>query len=268
MTYTLHHGDCLKVLPTLPAQSVDAIIADPPYGTTTCKWDSVIPLAPMWAELKRVIKPRGAIVLFAAQPFTSALVMSNAEWFKYEWIWRKNRPTGFVHAKNKPMRVHENVLVFSDGTTVHEGQSQSRMFYFPQMENGKPYTKRVTQTNTGMMNHAPSKANHAFVGTICVNDGTRYPTTVVDFSLHNVGLSHPTQKPVDLLRYLIRTYTNEGDTVLDFTMGSGTTGVAAMKERRKFVGIELDAGYFDIAKRRIGEAVADVTFGLFAQAAD
>jgi len=249
--YTLHHGDCLDILPTLPAQSVDAIIADPPYGTTACKWDSVIPLEAMWRELKRVVKPRGAVVLFASQPFTSVLIAANLEWFKYELIWRKGRATGFVHAKNKPLKAHENILVFSQGTTVHESQSSIRMTYNPQFEQGKPYTKTVTRTNTGMMNHAPSKANLDFVGTVNQNNGFRYPVSVIDYSLHNVGNSHPTQKPVELLRYLVRTYTNPGETVLDFTMGSGTCGVACAMEGRHFIGVELDAGYFDIAKRRI-----------------
>ena len=263
--YRLHHGDCLEILPTLADGSIDAIIADPPYGTTACKWDSVIPLEPMWAQLKRVIKPRGAIVLFAAQPFTSALVMSNAEWFRYAMVWRKTMPLGFMHAKNKPLNTHEDIVVFSGGIVAHFGKSESRMTYNPQMKAGKPYRKHITEKNRSGEHRwlRPSHSDYTLE-----NDGERYPGSVIEYSNGNSNSQHPTQKPVDLLAYLIRTYTNEGETVLDFTMGSGSTGVAAMKEGRRFVGIELDAGYFDIAKRRIGEAVTDVAFGLFAEAAD
>lgn len=250
MTYTLHHGDCLDILPTLPAQSVDAIIADPPYGTTACKWDSVIPLEPMWAELKRVIKPRGAIVLFAAQPFTSALVMSNAGWFKYAWTWAKERGVGFQIAKYRPMMQTEDVLIFANGSPS----------YIPQVVPlDKPKREKWASSKSGS-----SPIAHLNKGERLAT--FRYPVNLLHFP-RDAEKTHPTQKPVDLLAYLIRTYTNEGDTVLDFTMGSGTTGVAAMMERRNFIGIELDAGYFDIAKRRIGEAVADATFGLFAEAA-
>ena len=246
--YTIHHGDCLAILPTLPAQSVDAIIADPPYGTTSCKWDSVIPLAPMWAELKRVIKPRGAIVLFAAQPFTSALVMSNVEWFRQEIIWDKVLPVGFLDANRRHLRRHENVLLFS---------GEGYMTFNPQFGTGSAYDKPPK---------GQAGAYSAFGSIRSVSDGKRYPTSIVVVSNANQDKQHPTQKPVDLFRYLIRTYTNEGETVLDFTMGSGTTGVAAMKEGRKFIGIELDAGYFDIAKRRIHEATLQQP--LFSMAAD
>ena len=248
--YTLHHGDCLDILPTLPAQSVDAVIADPPYGTTACKWDSVIPLEPMWAELKRVIKPKGAIVLFAAQPFTSALVMSNAGWFRHSWVWRKPMGTNYLNANRDPLKNHEDVIVFSDGYTN----------YNPQKRRGIAY--RATSGTVGDF-----VRDKTVGGWMTNSDGWRYPLSVIDFNQVREP-EHPTQKPTALLTYLIRTYTNEGETVLDFTMGSGTTGVAAMMENRNFIGIELDAGYFDIAKRRIGEAVADVTFGLFAEAAD
>ena len=235
MTHTLYHGDCLDILPTLPAQSVDAIIADPPYGTTACKWDSVIPLDAMWRELKRVIKPRGAVVLFAAQPFTSALVMSNAGWFRYELIWNKPRPMGFLDANRKPLRVHENLVVFAEGNTT----------YNPQMVDGAPYRK---------VNGSADRAIHLHGGIgafVHENSGTRFPRSVLEFSNSNAGSLHPTQKPVELLRYLVRTYTNPGETVLDFCYGSGTTGVAALMEGRHFIGVELDAGYFDIARKRI-----------------
>jgi len=247
MTHTLYHGDCLDILPTLPAQSVDCICADPPYGTTACKWDSVIPLEAMWRELKRVVKPRGAVVLFAAQPFASVLIGSNLDWFKYEIIWRKTLPTDFLNAKNKPLRAHENVLVFSQGTTAN--CSPNQMVYVPQMQAGTPYVKqdkqdkRVGAWEKG--NRTPLELRRN------VNEGVRFPTSVVEFSNNNHGSLHPTQKPVELLRYLVRTYTNPGETVLDFTMGSGTTGVACAMEGRHFIGVELDAGYFDIARKRI-----------------
>lgn len=261
--YTLHLGDCLDILPTLPAQSVDAVIADPPYGTTACKWDSVIPLAPMWAELKRVIKPRGAIVLFAAQPFTSALVMSNAEWFKYAWVWEKSLYGDVMNAKNKPMRKHEDVCIFSDGTTANG--SERRMTYNPQGLKRLGRFMRNRYRLDGQATFKPRRPSH---GVGWYQEFTGYPDSILRFDNPQHNSPHPTAKPVDLLAYLIRTYTNEGETVLDFTMGSGSTGVAAIREGRRFIGIELDAGYFDIAKRRIGEAVADVTFGLFAEAAD
>jgi len=248
MSYTLHCGDCLDVLPTLPAQSFDAVIADPPYGTTACKWDSVIPLDTMWRELKRVIKPRGAIVLFGAQPFTTTLIASNQEWFKYEWIWNKGKGGNFQLANVVPMRYHENVVVFGNGGIV----------YYPIMterDNPKDYSNcdhsSLGHSKNGM-NHFGSK-NTDVCRKIRID---RFPGSILDFpsqsgECNNVNRLHPTQKPVDLLRYLVRTYTNAGETVLDFTMGSGTTGVACEMEGRNFVGIELDAGYFDIAKRRI-----------------
>jgi len=227
--HTLYHGDCLDILPTLPAQSVDAIIADPPYGTTACKWDSVIPLDAMWRELKRVIKPRGAVVLFAAQPFTSALVMSNAGWFRYEWMWRKSKPVGHLNAKKRPMLAHESIAVFSSGGELYNPQGVRETYAI------------IKRTNNGAYRDC-SKTTPQLV--------TGYPHTVLEFS-HDVSTGHPTQKPVELLRYLVRTYTNPGETVLDFTMGSGTCGVACAMEGRHFIGVELDAGYFDIAQRRI-----------------
>ena len=244
MTHTLYHGDCLDILPTLPAQSVDAIIADPPYGTTACKWDSVIPLEAMWRELKRVIKPRGAVVLFAAQPFTSALVMSNAGWFKYEWIWHKSRPSDHISAKLKPMREHENILVFSSGTTANK--SPNLMAYYPQGLVYRPQIERRPGRKVSRIN-----GDRPCLQTEYQRDYENYPRTILRYANPNNGALHPTQKPVELLRYLVRTYTNPGETVLDFTMGSGTCGVACAMEGRHFIGVELDAGYYDIAQRRI-----------------
>jgi len=249
----LIHGDCLEEMKNIPDGSVDMVLTDPPYGTTACKWDSIIPLEPMWKELKRVIKPNGAIVMTASQPFTSVLIASNLKQFKYEWVWEKGRATGHVHAKNKPLKAHENICVFSNGTTVHASQSKNRMPYTPQKTKGAPYKREVKSVNSGMMNHAPSKVNLDYVGAVINNKGDRYPRTVIKFKMHNVGNQHPTQKPVALMEYLIKTYTNEGETVLDFTAGSFTTAIAAMNTNREFIGIELDENYFDIGKKRIEE---------------
>ena len=232
MDYQLHQGDCLNVLPTLADNSVNVVIADPPYGTTACAWDSVIPLAPMWAELKRVLKPRGAVVLFAAQPFTSHLITSNTVWFRYLWVWNKRISGNPLLAKFQPLKIHEDITVFS----------QDRHVYIPQMHTGKMRRKgggysKIWETNL----------------TTSINN-SYYPNSILEFSNANRDVQHPTQKPTDLLRYLVRTYTNAGDTVLDFTMGSGTTGVACRMEGRRFIGIELDPAYFAIAERRIANA--------------
>ncbi len=247
--YTLHQGDCLAVLQTLDAGSVDAVITDPPYGTTECAWDSVIPLAPMWVEVKRVLKPRGAVVLFAAQPFTSALVMSNAEWFKYAWVWEKSLVGDVMNAKNKPMRKHEDIAVFSGGTTAN--RSDRQMTYNPQGLERIGIFKKNHYRLDGQATFKPKRPSHE-VG--WRQEYTNYPTSILRFDNGNYGSFHPTQKPTDLLAYLVRTYTNAGDTVLDFTMGSGTTGVACRMEGRHFIGVELDPGYFAIAQRRIANA--------------
>jgi DNA modification methylase len=247
----LMHGDCLELMKQIPDGSIDAIITDPPYQITACKWDKIIPFDLMWEQLNRIIKPNGAIVLFGSEPFSSALRMSNIKNYKYDWVWEKGRASGFQHSKNKPMKAHENILVFSDGTTVHASQSKRRMPYFPQMEKGRPYTKEIKTINTGKINHEPSKANLEFVGTTLKNKGERYPRSVIKYNIHNVGLSHPTQKPVSLMEYLIKTYTNEGETVLDFTMGSGTTILACRNLNRNGIGIEMDDKYFEIAENRI-----------------
>jgi len=238
MTIDLYCGDALEVLPTLDGQ-FDAIITDLPYGTTACKWDTVIPFAPMWAQVKRLLKPRGAFVTTASQPFTSALVMSNLDWFRYCWTWDKvNRITGFLDAKKRPLRRAEDVAVFYDGQPT----------YNPQMEQGEPYRA---------YHGKPTKVygKHHELWTVC--DGERWPQDILAIKADNRGSEgriHPTQKPVALYEYLIRTYTNEGDTVLDFCMGSGTTGVACVNTGRSFVGIELQADYYAIAQRRIAEA--------------
>ncbi len=235
----------------IPDKSVDMILCDLPYGTTACRWDTVIPFDKLWEQYERIIKDKCAICLFGSEPFSSYLRMSNIKLFKYDWIWEKGRASGFVHAKNKPLKAHEIISVFSKGTTVHASQSKNRMHYFPQMEEGKPYVKKITQVNTGKLNHVPSEANLEFVGTVNKNKGTRYPRSVIRFSMHNVGNIHPTQKPINLLEYLIKTYTEEGMTVLDNCMGSGATAIACINTKRNYIGFETDKKYFDLANNRI-----------------
>ena len=233
----LMQGDCLELLKDIPDGSVDMVLTDPPYGTTACKWDSVIPFEPMWEQLNRIIKPNGAILLFGSEPFSSALRMSNIKNFKYDWIWEKEQGANFMLCKYQPYKVHEIISVFSKAT--HN--------YFPQMTDGKPYVsgKGTSGDITGNVPKVQTK-----------NDGKRYPRSIQKFCTEKSKSKHPTQKPVALLEYLIRTYTNEGETVLDFTMGSGSTGVACVNTGRKFIGMELDPGYFEVAKRRIEGAQA------------
>ncbi len=232
-------GDCLERMKEIPDGSVDMILADPPYGTTACKWDVVIPFEPMWAELKRIIKSNGAIVLFGSEPFSSLLRVSNLKNYKYDWIWKKTRPSGCMNAKKQPLRDIEIISVFY----------KKQCLYCPQGIKDCEIEHKITEgraKNGGILGKNGKKiGNHK-------QTKTNYPRQVLEFSsVHNVG-SHPTQKPVALMEYLIKTYTNEGDTVLDFCMGSGTTGVACVNTNRNFIGIEKDAGYFEIAKKRIG----------------
>jgi site-specific DNA-methyltransferase (adenine-specific) len=241
-------GDCLDMMAEIEAGSVDMVLCDPPYGTTACKWDSVIPLAPMWAAVRRVLKPNGAAVFTASQPFTSALVMSNVEWFKYCWVWEKSRATGHVHARNKPMKRHEDVVVFSPGTTVHASQSASRMTYNPQgvQQKATPTIRKNGGASDSVMSVRPSHRD-------VVQTEEGFPDTILHVASEGKTV-HPTQKPVALMEYLILTYTDPGDVVLDFTMGSGTTGVAAGRTGRSFIGIERDPDYYKIAVKRIDEA--------------
>ena len=235
---TLYKGDCLEVMKLIPDGSIDAIITDPPYGTTACKWDSVIDFELMWEQLNRIIKPNGAIVLFGSEPFSSALRMSNIKNYKYDWVWNKSIPTGGV-AKYRPMKKHENVLVFY---------------------NGKPtfnpiYEERENSNSRGKGGFYEKKSEH-FNATFEVKPAKekRKPTTVLNIkSVPRQKSLHPTQKPVALMEYLIKTYTNKNETVLDFTMGSGSTGVAAKNLNRNFIGIEQDEKYFKIATDRINK---------------
>jgi len=251
----LIQGDCLEVMKKGPDKSVDMILTDPPYGTTACKWDSVIPLEPMWKELKRLIKDNGAIVMTASQPFTSALIVSNIKMFRYEIIWHKNLSGGFVNAKKMIMKYHENILIFS----------KKQPTYNPQFEEYSESVKKRFKNNNLKINskkQIENKSKNSIAGVIKTEHSIdyergKYPQSVQFFkSVHtaNSNRLHPTQKPVALMEYLIKTYTNEGETVLDFTMGSGTTGVACKNLNRNFIGIELDKKYFEIAKERIDKA--------------
>ncbi len=228
----LINDDCLSAMTTLPDASIDMVMCDLPYGTTACKWDAVIPFEPLWAEYKRVTKPGAAIVLTASQPFTSLLVTSNLNAFRYQWVWQKERPSNPQLAKIQPLKMHEDILVFANGKTPYNPQG---LVEIPEAE------RKVHTPEKNTLGHCKRKPY--------VQTHTGYPKSILTFPSER-GL-HPTQKPVALMEYLIRTYTNEGDTVLDNTMGSGTTGVACMNTGRDFIGIERDADYFAIAQKRI-----------------
>lgn len=242
-------GDCLDIMDSIENESIDLILADLPYGTTQCKWDSVIDLPRLWKQYERIIKPNGAIVLTAAQPFTSLLVVSNIKMFKYDWVWRKPKGTGHLNAKKQPMRDKEDVLVFY----------KNQCIYNPQWTWGEPYTNLKSGKN--------AKPSTAEVSGKYMNgaeyrngsDGRRYPKQVIEFGVVERGTVHPTQKPIELMEYLIKTYTNEGMTVLDNTMGSGSTGVACGNTNRNFIGIEKDENYFKIAEQRINETALSKT---------
>ncbi len=246
----LIHGDCLEKMKDIPDNSVDMCLTDPPYGTTACKWDSVIPFEPMWKELKRIVKDNGAICLFGSEPFSSALRMSNIKRFKYDWKWLKGKETcgGFVQAKNKPVQRHEDIIIFSKGKTFHKGMTKNRMNYFPQ--GLKEINKNIIGSNRLANLRTIKKAKKP---KDYIREFTNYPCSILDFKGILKNRLHPTQKPVPLLEYLIKTYTLEGETVLDFTMGSGSTGVACKNLGRNFIGIEKDKTYFDIAVKRISE---------------
>ena len=237
----LLHGDCLDLMATIESGSVDMILCDLPYGTTACKWDAVIPFEHLWTQYRRVAKRNAAIVLTASQPFTTALIASNMREFKYELIWEKSKATGHALCNVRPMKAHENVLIFCQG----------REHYAPQKSPGKPFKGRVGTIESEAFSTGNSRNDNV--------TGDRFPRSVSYFkTAESEGKSqHPTQKPVALMEYLIRTYTNEGETVLDNTMGSGTTGVACMNTNRRFIGIERDDKYFEIARGRIEGSVSN-----------
>ena len=233
----LYQGDCLDEMDKVPDHTVDMIFTDLPYGTTKNAWDVPIPLDQLWEQYRRVLKPGGAVLLFAQMPFGADLINSNRKRYRYEWIWHKTRPVGFLNAGRMPLRTHENILVFYEHLPT----------YHPQKTPGKPYTAKRSARATRNYGH--------FDRVTTINDGERCPRDVLTFSNgNNASKIHPTEKPVDLLEYMIRTYTDSGDTVLDSCMGSGSCGVACQRLGRNFIGIEKDPGYFEAAKKRIEEA--------------
>ena len=246
---TLYHGDCLIEMSKIADKSIDMILCDPPFGTISCKWDTVIPFAELWKQYERIISDKGAIVLFCQQPFTSTLICSNLTMFKYMWYWRKSRPSGYVNAKLKPMKDIEEIAVFSKGTTANK--SMNNMNYFPQdlVEVNKKWKRPKQYFTDGGVNS--TRLSMTLEKTIKFEG---YPRQVLDYSQHNGNQLHPTQKPVPLMEYLIKTYTNENATVLDNCMGSGTAGIASKNLNRNFIGIEKDETYFNIAKNRIEQA--------------
>lgn len=239
---TLVQGECLEAMREIPDASIDMVLCDLPYGTTACKWDTVIPFEPLWSEYRRVAKPNAAIVLTAAQPFTTALIQSNIQHFAYAWVWNKGVSASFVQAKRMPMRIHEDVLVFcANGKTPR---------YFPQMTQRD---KAITYRGHKAKPNEAIPLKDAAIGKVYTE---KYPETILEFSCRTAGDRghHPTQKPVALMEYLIRTYTNQGDTVLDNTMGSGTTGVACLNTGRRFIGMERELSCFEVACQRVAEA--------------
>lgn len=232
---TLLQGDCLELMKDIPNKSIDLILCDLPYGTTQNKWDTVIPFDKLWAQYNRIIKDNGAILLFSQMPFGANLIMSNPKMFRYEWIWEKDNSTGFLNANKMPLKKHENILVFYKHLPT----------YNPQKTKGTPYTCKQGHGSSSW-NYNEEQGGHT-----TINNGDRYPIDIIEFQRDKDGL-HPTQKPVALLEYLIKTYTNEGDTVLDNCMGSGSTGMACKNTNREFIGMELDEKYFKVACERLG----------------
>tara|TARA_R100000005_G_scaffold80378_1_gene47607 strand:- start:67 stop:924 length:858 start_codon:yes stop_codon:yes gene_type:complete len=264
--FELYCGDCLVEMDQVADGSVDLILCDLPYGTTDRKgisdkgdnrvlsWDTVIPLDKLWEQYRRVLKPSGAVVLTADQPFTSQLVLSNLEWFKYEWIWKKRKVTGFLHANARPMKETEDILVFSPmGASGGSVKVNKNMTYNPQGLIEKKVKKKNNAKRLGKFLHQPEhmgEGNKLLHETEYEQKWTNYPSEIIEFGLDR-NVIHPTQKPVALMEYLIKTYSNEGETVLDNCMGSGTTGVACKKTNRNFIGIEKETEYFTQAKERI-----------------
>ena len=233
----LWHGDCLTLIKDIDTNSVDMLLVDLPYGTTQCKWDSIISLKDLWIEYNRIIKDNGAMLFHCAQPFTSNLIMSNVKNFKYEWVWEKSKASNYLNAKKQPLRAHESIAVFYRKPPT----------YNPQMTQGEAYNKGTAKRETEV--YGSQRAVEV------KSDGERYPRTVQYFvTAEKEGKLHPTQKPIALTEYFVKTFSNPGDVILDNTMGSGTTGVACVNLDREFIGIEKDKEYFDIAVERISEA--------------
>ena len=253
----LLHGDCLELMKTIPDKSVDMVLCDLPYGVLnksnpSAKWDSIIPFEPLWEQYKRITKPNAAIVLFSQGMFTARLMMSNPTWWRYNFVWDKVLKNGFLNANRQPLRQHEDICVFSSGQTT----------YNPQMVKCEPHKRNHGKCNMGKQ---VNNCYGSFVSTPTIISDLKFPTSIISVPKQHInGKSyHPTQKPVALLEYLIRTYSNENDIVIDNTMGSGSTGIAAINTNRRFIGIEKDDNYFEIAQKRIGEALKQKQQNLF-----
>lgn len=264
MQYLLKQGDCLELMKSIPDKSIDMILCDLPYGMTSCKWDSVIPFDLLWEQYERIIKDNRAIVLFGSQPFTSELIHSNIRNFKYEWIWEKQKASNFMSAKNQPLKYHENICVFSYGKHIYNPQKYKVLELDEIMTYSKKQMKYMLETRDydrfgkidkrkTVLNPKTNKDHlgNSIIRTRNADDGTRFPKSVIKINKSINKNVHPTQKPVALLEYLIKTYTNENEVVLDNCMGSGSTGIACLNTNRKFIGFELDEKYFEIAKNRI-----------------
>ena len=256
----LYCGDCLEKLKEIPNESVDLILCDLPYGTTASSWDKMLPMDKLWEEYKRIIKPNRAIVLFSQQPFTSLLITSNIEMWKYNWVWEKDNGTNFMNSHYQPLKITEYICVFGEGATSYS--KKGNLIYNPQMSEGKAYTITSGQQKENSAVVRGKEGRKKTGGFTTVNDGKRYPKNLIKFNRDKDKL-HPTQKPIALCEYLIRTYSNEGDVVLDNCMGSGTIGVAAMNTNRDFIGMELDKDYFKIAEERIYKAQDDALFAIY-----
>ena len=243
--YKLYQGNCLEVMGSIPDKSIDMILCDLPYGTTKNKWDEIIPYKPLWEEYNRIIKDRGAIVLFGQDKFTAKTMLSNIKNHRYNLIWKKVLPSGFLNANRMPLREHEDIMVFYKKLPT----------YNPQKVKGKPCHSKGKAVGN-MSDVQLQNNNYGNYKCVQTNGDMKFPTSILEFSKPHPSVSvHPTQKPVDLLEWLIKTYTNEGELVLDNCMGSGSTGIAALNTNRKFIGIELDEKYFNIAKQRIEEVI-------------
>lgn len=236
----IYNECCIIGMQRIPDKSIDMILCDLPYGTTQCKWDTIIPFNELWKQYERVIKEKGAIVLFGSQPFTSALIMSNPKRFRYEWIWEKSKASNFLNAKKQPLKAHENIVVFGLETPI----------YYPQKTKGMPFNKGIRKSNNGTFTEAFGSVKDNI--TIVNADGYRLPRSVQYFiTAESEGKYHPTQKPIPLMEFLIKTYTIEGETVLDNCMGSGTTAIACINTRRNYIGFEKDSNYHKLSEERV-----------------
>lgn len=256
---TLYHGDCLEVMKRIPSNSVNLILCDLPYGSTRCKWDSVIDPDKLWAEYRRIlVKPTGVVLLFSQQPFTTRIISANYEWYKYNLIWKKNKTTQFLLANYRPMKCTEDICVFSPGGAAAASRTTGNMTYNPQGLVPVNIVKKNSAKRIGKMlnqKHHLGENNKLLSESEYKQSFTNYPTEILEFDIESDTI-HETQKPIKLIEYLIRTYSNPGDVVLDNTMGSGTTGIGCVNSGRAFVGIELEERYFELSRKRIQLAVA------------